>query len=104
MGVLVSHLDRGWFYSRLFIQGRDKGWGVMYCRNRCNSNFRFRNNFKIVLPCDLLVDNNTFSEMCVFKGLTGYTEDGGYVNRNARILIIIIIIIIISKAMSGVRS
>ena len=27
--------------------------------------------------------------MCVFESLTGYTDDGGYENRNAYILIII---------------
>jgi hypothetical protein len=58
-------------------------------------NFRFRNKFVILLNCDLLVDNNTFSKMCDFKSLTGYTGDGGYENRNAHFLTIIIIIIII---------
>jgi hypothetical protein len=47
--------------------------------------FSFRNEF-IILPCGLLVDSNTFSKMCVFKSLTGYTDDGGVydekVNRN----------------------
>jgi hypothetical protein len=42
-------------------------------------NFSFRNKFIIFLPCGLLVDNNTFSEMCVFKSLIGYTDCGGYV-------------------------
>ena len=44
-------------------------------------NLSFRNQF-IILPCGLLVDNNTFLKMCVFKSLTGYTGDGGYENRN----------------------
>ena len=46
------------------------GWGggVKYCWNRC-CNFSFRNKFIIVLPCCLLVDNNTFSKMCVLKVL-----------------------------------
>jgi hypothetical protein len=30
-------------------------------------NFSFQNKFIIVLPCGLLVDNYTFSKMCVFK-------------------------------------
>jgi hypothetical protein len=64
-------------------------------------NFSFRNKLIIVLPCGLLVDNNTFSKMCVFKSLTGYTDDGGYENRNAFIVIIIIIIIIKPKAMKS---
>ena len=46
-------------------------------------NFSFRKKFIILLPCDLLIDNNTFSKMCVFKSLTGYTDFGGYENRNA---------------------
>jgi len=35
----------------------------------------------IILPCDRLVDNNTFSKMCVFKSLTGCTDYGGYVGK-----------------------
>jgi len=42
-------------------------------------NFNFRYKFIILHPCGLLVDNNTFSKMCVFKSLTGYTDCGGYV-------------------------
>ena len=42
-------------------------------------NFSFRNKFMILFPCGLLVDNNTFSKMCLFKSLTGYTDYGGYV-------------------------
>ena len=52
-------------------------------------NFSFRNKFIILLPCGLLLDNNTFSKMCVFKSLTGYTDCGGYENQNAHSLIII---------------
>jgi hypothetical protein len=39
-------------------------------------NFSFRNKF-IILQCGLLVDNNTFSKMCVFKSLSGYSDYGG---------------------------
>jgi len=49
-------------------------------------NFSLRNKFKIPLPCGRLVDNNTFSKMCVFKSLTAYTDYGGYKNRNAHFL------------------
>ena len=42
-------------------------------------NFSFRNKFTILHPCGLLVDNNTFSKMCIFKSLTSYTDCGGYV-------------------------
>ena len=46
-------------------------------------NFSLRNKFIIFLQCGLLVDNNTFSKMSVFKSLTGYTDSGGYENRCA---------------------
>jgi hypothetical protein len=52
-------------------------------------NFSCRNKFIILLPCGLLVDNNTFSKMCVLKSLAGYTDCGGYENRNAHFLIIV---------------
>jgi len=42
-------------------------------------NFGFRNKFIILHPCGLPVENNTFSKMCFFKSLTGYTDYGGYV-------------------------
>jgi hypothetical protein len=42
-------------------------------------NFSFRNKFIILHPCGLLVENNTFSKMCVFKSIPGYTNYGGYV-------------------------
>jgi len=42
-------------------------------------NFSFRNKFIIPLLYGLLVDNYTFSKMCPFKSLTGYTGYGGYV-------------------------
>jgi len=35
-----------------------------------------------------VVDNNTFSKMCISKSLTGYTDYGGYGNRNAHFLVI----------------
>jgi len=41
-------------------------------------NFSFRIKFIILHPCGLLVENNTFSKMSVFKRLTGYTDYGGY--------------------------
>ena len=46
-------------------------------------NFSFRNKFIILVPCGPLVDNNTFSKMCVFKSPTVYTDDGGFENKNA---------------------
>jgi hypothetical protein len=41
-------------------------------------NFGFQTKF-IILPCGRLVDNNTFSKMCVFKSRIGCTDYGGYV-------------------------
>ena len=64
--------------------------GVKYCWNRCRSNFSVWNKFIIVPPCGLLVDNKTFSKLCVFRSLTGYIDGGGYENRNANAVIIII--------------
>jgi len=51
-------------------------------------NFSFGNKFTNLLPCGILVDNNTFSKMFVFKSLTGYTDYGCYENQNAHFLII----------------
>ena len=52
-------------------------------------NFSFRNKFIILLPCGLLIDNNTFSKMYVFKSFSGYTDYGGYEYRSANFLVII---------------
>ena len=57
------------------------GWSEVLLE-QVQLNFSFRNKFKTVFSCGLLVDNNTFSKMCVFKSLTDYTDDGGYENRN----------------------
>ena len=51
--------------------------------------FSYRNKFVIVLPFGLLVNNNTFSKMCIVESLTGYTNDGFYEDQNAYVLIII---------------
>jgi hypothetical protein len=58
-----------------------QGWGVgsEVLLQQVQLNFSFKNKFIILLPCGLLIDNNTFSKMCVFKCLTGYTEYGGCV-------------------------
>ena len=61
---------------------------MKYCWKRCSPNFSFQNKFIIFLPCGLLVDNSTLSEMCVFKSLTGYTNEGGYEKWNVYVLII----------------
>jgi len=67
-----------------------QGWvvGSEVLLEQVQLNFSFRNKFTILLPYDRLVDNNTFSKMCVFKSLTGYTDYGGYENQNAHFLII----------------
>ena len=63
--------------------------GVKYRWRKCSSNFSSQNKFITVFLCGLLVDDNTFSKMYVFKSLTGCSVDGGYENRNVYILIII---------------
>ena len=67
------------------------GWGVgsEVLLEKVQLNFSFRNKFIIVLPCGILVEYNTFLKMCTFKSLTRYTDDDGYENRNAYVLIII---------------
>jgi hypothetical protein len=52
-------------------------------------NFSFRNKFTILLLCGRLVDNNTFSKMCIFKSLNGCTVYGGYKKKLGIFLIII---------------
>jgi hypothetical protein len=55
---------------------------------RVQINFSFRNKFITLFPYSHPADNNTFSKICLFKGLTGYTDYGGYKNRNAHFKII----------------
>jgi hypothetical protein len=54
-------------------------WGGKYCCTRCNSILAFESSqfFRGRLG------DNTFSKMCVFKSLIGYTDYGGYENQNA---------------------
>ena len=61
-----------------------QGWvvGSDVLLEQVQLNFSFRNKFT-VLPCSRLVGNNTFSKMCFFKSLTGYTDYGGYENQYA---------------------
>jgi hypothetical protein len=54
------------------------GLGSEVLLEQVQLNFSFQNKF-IILPCGLLVDNNTFSKMCVFKSVTGCTDYCGYV-------------------------
>jgi hypothetical protein len=89
-----------------FARNSFQGWGVgnEVLLEQVQLNFSFQNKYIIVLPCGLLVENNTFSKIWIFKSFTGYTDGGGYENRNVCILIIIIIIIIIiinQKAMQS---
>ena len=60
-----------------------QGWGMAseVLLEQVQLNFSLQNKF-IILPCGRLVDDNTFSKMCVFKSLTGCTDYGGYENRN----------------------
>jgi hypothetical protein len=67
----------GGFTIALF-QARVAGSEVLL--EQVQLNFSFRNKFIILLLYGRLVDKNTFSKMCVFKSLTGYTDYGGYEN------------------------
>jgi hypothetical protein len=58
-------------------------WGVKNLLEQAQINFSFRKKFIIFLLCGHPIDNNTFYKICVFKSLTGYTDYGGYENRNA---------------------
>ena len=62
-------------FSLALFQGCVVGSEVLL--EQMQLNFSFRNKFIILIPCGLLVDNNTFSKMCFFKNLTGYTDYGG---------------------------
>jgi hypothetical protein len=57
------------------------GWGMgsEVLLEQAKLNFSFRNKFIILHPRGLLVENNTFSKMCFFKSLIGYTDYGGYI-------------------------
>jgi hypothetical protein len=63
-----------------FTHALFQGWGMgsEVLLEQIQLNFNFQNKF-IILPWGRLVDNNTFSKMCVFKSLTGCTDYGGYV-------------------------
>ena len=61
----------GGFTLSLF---QEWGRGSEVLLEQVQLNFSFRNKFIILLPCGLLVDNNTFLKMCVFKSLTVYTD------------------------------
>ena len=62
---------KGGFTLALF---QEWGRGSEVLSEQVQLNFSFRNKFIILLPCGLLVDSNSFSKMCVFKSLTGYTH------------------------------
>ena len=58
-----------------------QGWGVgsEVLLEQVQLNFSLRKKFIIILPCGLLIDNNAFSKMYIFKSLAGYTDCGGHV-------------------------
>ena len=68
-----------------FILTLYQGWDVRseVLLEQVQHDFSFRNKFIFLLPCGLLVVNNTFSKMCIFKRLTSYNDYGGYENRNS---------------------
>ena len=75
----------GGFTLALF---QECGMGSEELLERVQTNFSFRNKFITLLPCGHPADNHTFSKICIFKGLTGYTDYGGYKNRKAHFKII----------------
>jgi hypothetical protein len=77
-----------------------QGWGVgsEVLLEQVRLDFSFRKKLIILLPHGLLEDSNTFSKVCVFESLSGYTDYDGYENRNAHFLIIIK-----SKVMKNLR-
>jgi hypothetical protein len=70
----VEDWTEGGFTHTLF-----QGWGMgsEEVLEQVQLNFSFQNKFIILIPCGLLVENNTFSKMCVFKSLTGGIDYGG---------------------------
>jgi hypothetical protein len=72
--------------------------GIEVIWEQVKLNFSFRNKFIILLPCDLLLDNNTVLKICVFKSLTGYTVCGGYVMKRDSTYIHIKLMNILSPA------
>jgi len=62
-----------------FILALFQGWGgrIEELFEQVQLNFSFQNKFIILLPCGLLIDSNTYTKMCVFKILTGYTDYDG---------------------------
>ena len=73
-----------------FTHALFQGWGMgsEELLEQVQINFSFQNKFMTLLPCGHPADNNTFLKICVFKSLTGYTDYGGYKNRNAHFKII----------------
>jgi hypothetical protein len=88
---LGGKLDSGWVYGRL-VSGVGWGGGSEVLLEQVRQNFSCRNESIFILPCGLIVDNNTFLKMRVFVIFTGHNDDG-YENRNSYVVIIIIMII-----------
>jgi hypothetical protein len=70
-----------------FTHALFQGWGMRSeeLLEWVQINFSFQNKFIALLLCDHPIDSNTFSKICIFKGLTGYTDYGGYKNRNVHL-------------------
>jgi len=58
---------------------RSGGGGSEVLLEQVQLNFSFRDKFIIILPCGLLIDNNTYLKMWVFKSLTDYEDCSSYV-------------------------
>jgi len=68
VGVLGRQLwTEGGFTIALFQGWGGVGWGCEVLLEQVQLNFSFRNKLIILLPCGLLIDNNTLSKTCDFK-------------------------------------
>ena len=73
--VFAGEVWTGGGFTLALFQGWDMGREVLL--EQVQLNCSFRNKLIIIFPCGLLVDSNTFSKMCPFKSLTGYTDYDG---------------------------
>jgi len=65
--VCVGEVWTGGGFTLALFHTCDVGSEVLF--KQVQLNFSFRNKFVILIPCGFLVDNNTYSKMCVLKVL-----------------------------------
>jgi len=89
MSVFVSHLNRWWFYSRLVSEVCLGEWSAVGTVANLIYISKLVHNYSSSWPPKHILN------ICVFEVLIGYTDDGGYENRNVYMLILIILLLII---------